>query len=157
MRFSMRSKRAVVLGCGPAGLFAAHALIQNGWGVEIYSNRKKSHMFGAQYLHAPIPGLTPEDAEPILIDYKLKGDVEGYRSKVYGVNQVATSVELLGKQHEAWDIRAAYDRAWNLYGEQVNHAEISPEFLGIQQFPAVNPVVLQVQRFDLVVNSIPLP
>lgn len=110
-----RNKNAAILGCGPAGLFAAHALREAGWQFDIYSNRLKSHMYGAQYLHAPIPGLTQSDS--VKVRYILEGTEEGYRSKVYGSVPVrSTSVEDLTEEHEAWDIREAYDNAWEMYG-----------------------------------------
>lgn len=160
MRFGRRSKHALVLGCGPAGLFAAHGLLQNDWDVTIFSNRRKSHMFGAQYLHAPIDGLSPADEEPETIRYKLVGEAEGYREKVYGINAVATSVELLGKEHQAWDIRKAYDSAWEMYGPHVNDAQIGPQVLGVMKWsPDLQPKVvgaIDVDQFDVVVSSIPL-
>jgi hypothetical protein len=160
MRFPKRSKRAAVLGCGPAGLFATHALIEKGWGVTIYSKRRKSEMFGAQYLHAPIPGLS--DGEPRLVNYQLNGTVQEYREKVYGVNPVWTSVEALGHEHAAWDIREAYDNAWSRYAPLICDQEVTPQFLGLsviqtrQPISEMEPISLDLRQFDVVVNSIPL-
>lgn len=163
MRFTMpkRPKHALVLGCGPAGLFAAHGLVQNDWRVTILSRKAKSELFGCQYLHAPIPGLTdglwPED-----VTYRLDGDPAGYREKVYGTGNVTTSVETLEKDHQAWDIRTAYDRAWSLYSDAIEDRDVSPELMGIEKWdPNAGPVrprtVMDPGRFDLVLNSIPLP
>lgn len=122
-----RTKRVAVLGCGPSGLFAAHAFCDAGWDVTIYSKKRKSHMFGAQYLHSPIPGL-PEHR--IRVDYGLVGTVEGYRDKVYGPNaKVQASPETLLGHHPAWDIRAAYDAAWERYEHLVVAADITPGWL----------------------------
>lgn len=160
MRFTRRAGRAAVLGCGPAGLFAAHGLIQNGWDVTIFSKKRKSHMFGAQYLHAPIPGLTPEDAEAVNIKYVLVGEVDDYREKVYGVNQVATSVELLGQEHQAWDIRQAYDAAWELYADRIEDVTLDHSMLGVHKVNAGPPSprnIIDLARFTHVVSSVPLP
>jgi hypothetical protein len=82
-----------VLGCGPAGLLAAEAASQCGYGVEIYSQKKKSPMSGAQYLHEPIPGVTtPDDA--FAIEYIKLGDKEGYATKVYGQPDAPCSWDL---------------------------------------------------------------
>lgn len=159
MGLTQKTKRALVLGCGPAGLFAAHGLVRNGWAVEIYSNARKSQLFGAQYLHEPIPGLTP-DVDPVTVKYTLAGDVAGYREKVYGINQVTTSVELLGREHNAWDIRATYDAAWDAYGHLINDHEVTPQFLGISRVDGPPPpprTVIYLTQFDVVINSIPLP
>lgn len=154
-------KRAAVLGCGPAGLFAVHGLKQAGWNVSILSNRKKSSMYGAQYLHAPIPGLTPEDEKPEPIEYRLTGDVDGYREKVYGSTPVKVSPQSLSSRHDSWDIRAAYDAAWGLYGETVQDLEITPRLLGMEKFdpgnlPDPSDVLIDWRQFDTVISTIPM-
>jgi len=78
-----RGKRAAVLGCGPAGIFAAQAFTEAGWRVKLFSKKRRSEMFGAQYLHSPIPGLSDPDAFS-LVEYVLQGSADDYRSKVYG-------------------------------------------------------------------------
>lgn len=160
MSFKLRkTKRAAVLGCGPAGLFATHALVENGWDVKIFSKRRRSEMFGAQYLHAPIPGLT--QTEPVNINYVLHGTPEGYRYKVYGPNPVRTSVETLGKTHPGWDIREAYYRAWDQYESLITDQNVTPEFLGVSrpesEIGEEGGVFLALHYFNVIVNSIPLP
>jgi hypothetical protein len=148
---------AAVLGCGPSGLFATHALVQNGWRVAVFSNKRKSEMFGAQYLHAPIPGLT-DGSDPVTVDYRLRGTVEGYREKVYGPKPVVTSVETLGATHQAWDIRRAYGKAWDLYQDRIQSQEVTPEFLGVAAWtPEMEPLGPRLigPEFDVVLNSIP--
>lgn len=109
--------RVVVLGCGPAGLFAAHAAVEQGADVTIFSKPRKSMMRGAQYLHRPIPGLS---GKPFEVTYDLLGDPAAYRSKVYGdVSDILVSPETLVGISQAWDIREAYDAAWDLYNERI--------------------------------------
>jgi len=156
MKFK-RTKNAAVLGCGPAGLFATHALVENGWNVNVYSKKRKSEMFGAQYLHAPIPGLTGEAFE--WVDYQLTGTIEDYREKVYGVNPIQTSVETLEKRHKAWDIRAAYNVAWERYAGLISEQNVTPSFLNVVDWRAITdmePLSLDTRNLDLIVNSIPL-
>jgi hypothetical protein len=141
-----REKRAAVLGCGPAGLFAAHALAQDNWDVTIFSKKRRSEMFGAQYLHAPIPGLTVGRSREV--HYRLNGTVDAYREKVYGRRSgISVSLEALTSRHPAWDIREAYAAAWSVYAERIiNIPQISPEWV-IQE--------LHPLRYDRVVTSIP--
>lgn len=107
--------KVAILGCGPAGLFAAHAAHQAGAEFTIFSKARKSFMRGAQYLHKPIPGLSGESFD---VTYELWGSVEGYRHKVYGeMEDILVSPETLVGTSPAWDIREAYDKAWDLYGE----------------------------------------
>lgn len=111
--------RVAVLGCGPAGLLAAHGAVQGGEmvgievEVEILSAKKKSPLYGCQYLHSSIPGLELPFER---VDYKLVGGMDGYRRKVYGESEdIEVSPELLDEAHTAWDIRAAYRQLWRMY------------------------------------------
>lgn len=113
--------RVLVLGCGPAGLFAAHAAKQLGYSVDIISKKRRSEMFGAQYLHASIPGLT-DDQKPFHVEYRLNGTLDAYLHKVYGEHipdPGKITVESLVGRYPAWDIRRAYLRAWDLYGRSI--------------------------------------
>jgi hypothetical protein len=112
------SKYVLILGCGPAGLMAAHAATLAGFGVHIFSKKRKSEMFGAQYLHAPIPEASPNLSFPV--HYQLQGDVEGYKEKVYGRGFRGTvSPEDLMGDHTGWDIRSTYDILWRRYSPYI--------------------------------------
>lgn len=144
--FRRKPKRAAVLGCGPAGLFAAHALVDAGWDVTVYSNRRRSEMFGAQYLHAPVPGLAEIGT---VIHYRLQGSVVAYRDKVYeGMPVESVSPESLAGYHRAWDIRAAYYDAWERYQSLIKHTP------GIG---AADVEDLRGKGFRLIVSSLPAP
>jgi len=105
------TKHVAILGCGPAGLMAAHAANMMGWSLDIYSKKVKSQLHGAQYLHKPIPKI--DTGGPNLVSYKLRGTPEEYRSKVYGEDWDGTvSPEDLAENHPAWDLRQAYDWLW---------------------------------------------
>lgn len=107
--------KVAVLGCGPAGLMAAHALYTHGAPVKVFSRKQKSTMYGAQFLHRPIPDMTPRDSTAS-IEYMLRGTAEGYRSKVYGPHWDGTvSPEDFTGMVRAWDIRATYDALWDKY------------------------------------------
>lgn len=135
-----------ILGSGPAGLFAAQAVYDTGNVARIFSYGKRSSLYGAQYLHAPVPGL--DCGKPEIISYILKGTADDYRRKVYGDQNegILVSPQVLDGQHEAWDIRAAYDEAWDQFSGLIRHGLITPEFLkeGLGSF------------FDLFVWSLPL-
>lgn len=125
-----KPKRAAVLGCGPAGLFTAHAFKVKGWEVDIFSAKRRSEMFGAQYLHRPIWGLDG-DAESSALTYHLQGTTEGYRKKVYGDRSVEfVSPQKLVGEHRIWDIRRAYYDAWSRYSDHIiDMPGISAEWL----------------------------
>lgn len=147
--------RLTVLGSGPAGLMAAQgamdAWLRNGGearelDVMILSLGKKSDMYGAQYLHAPIPNVTPERGE--MISYQLRGDADDYRRKVYG-NMAVSSVspEDLAESHMGWDIRATYDRLWLMWRDNIHVGKVDP--VGLNN--------LLTDRPALTISSIPRP
>ena len=104
--------RVVILGCGPAGLAAASAVVSTGHEAIIISNvDKPSTIHGCQYLHAPIPGYG--DVPKVRVSYRLTGTADDYRIKVYGPNWTGrVSPEDFAGEHDAWDIRETYDRLW---------------------------------------------
>lgn len=147
MRLGKRGKRAAVLGCGPAGLFAAHGLVEMGWDVTILSNKRRSEMFGAQYLHEPVHGLAEVGT---VLKYELLGTPEGYRRKVYGDAPVdSVSPELYKGYQQVWDIRAAYYDAWSQYHERIIHL---PEINGTDLRS-----LLETNAYRLILSSIPAP
>jgi hypothetical protein len=141
--------KVAILGCGPAGLFAAHAAAEAGVEFTIYSKKRKSFMRGAQYLHRPIPGLSGDSFD---VTYELWGDVDGYRTKVYGdMGDVLVSPETLVGTAPAWDIREAYDAAWDRYADKIVDVDFATQE-GTQGF--LDDLGF---GFDLVVNTIPAP
>jgi hypothetical protein len=96
--------------------------------VHVFSKARKSKLYGAQYLHAPIPGIDP--GESLKIDYQLFGTVDGYRQKVYGPDYDGeVSPGSLPPGHPAWDIRATYNYLWDEYHGVVHEATINPTWL----------------------------
>lgn len=143
-----KPKRALVLGCGPAGLFAAHALIQSGWKVNIWSKKRRSEMYGAQYLHAPIHELAKRETT---VTYVLVGTEEQYRQKVYGERIVDfVSPQKLAGVHSAWDIRAAYYDAWDRYHNLVANCPAKLTFGDLHSWER------EIRsKYQLVISSIP--
>lgn len=139
--------KVAVLGCGPAGLMAAHAAAIAEYDVHIYSKKHKSPMPGAQYLHAPVPMITPNTGS--LINYEFRGSLDEYRIKVYGEREarVLVSPAALSPQHEAWDLRAAYDLLWEIYGGYVQDREIDPRWIS---------ELLESGQYDAVLSTLPL-
>lgn len=141
--------RVVIFGCGPAGLVAAHAAALAGHEIRIASKGAvMSEPGGAQYLHAPIDGLSaslsPEDKITVL----KSGTAEGYAMKVYGDPYHPVSWDRY-ERHEsvsAWDLRAAYRRAVDLYGDGVEDVDI--DAMNWQEV---------ADGADLVVSTIPRP
>lgn len=143
-----RTKQAAILGCGPAGIFAAQAFVEKGWNVSIFSKKRESEMFGAQYLHAPIGDLDGYDA-PADLAYTLRGDVEAYQAKVYGASPVGfVSPQRLVGNHQVWDIRRAYHDGYTRFTDRITDAHVDPDFVW-QLFAD--------SAYDIIFNTIPLP
>lgn len=141
------NRPVAVLGCGPAGLMAAHAARIAGASVIILSRKVKSPLYGAQYLHAPIPQVTDRN-DHVTVDYILKGSIQDYRRKVYGKTWDGTvSPDELESTHEAWDIRETYDRLWQMYSENIMNAEV--DGAGLNQ-------AVMSKQYKLIINTIPL-
>lgn len=139
--------KILILGCGPAGLIAAHAAIKRGHTVSIASKPRKSRMNGAQYLHAPIPDANK--APEFTINYQLAGPVEGYRDKVYGPDSdIEVSPQSLVGQHPAWDIREAYDWLWDEYKQLITIWDATPDRLLSR---------MRTERPHQVISTVPAP
>jgi hypothetical protein len=111
--------------------------------LEVLSLGAKSELHGAQYLHQQIPGVR---ADSHTVKYELRGDIEGYRDKVYGRMWVGSvSPEDLVGEHDAWDIRETYDYLWFTYSTLLRPLDINPRV--VQQIINSKP--------DLIINSIP--
>lgn len=144
--------RVAILGCGPAGLLAAHACALAGVRYSILSPPKKSVLGGAQFLHAAIPGLTSPVPDAI-VNYHVTGDAQTYQAKAYGPMGVQPSFVSFdsvyhGKTQGAWNLINVYDVLWHLVDamDGIDPTTVTPDGLANLR-----------QDFDLVVSSAPLP
>lgn len=137
------SKPVVILGCGPAGLFAAQAVTLSGGQPLIFSKKKKSEIYGAQYLHRPIPGFSLERVGRLRI-FKL-GEESEYAQRIYGDPALPTSWSKLPEQQDIWDLREAYENAWHKFKDLILDTEL--DFAEVEDMTA---------RFPVVISTIPL-
>lgn len=139
-------KSVAVIGCGPSGLMAAHAGMMSGWNVAIYSRKVKSELHGAQYLHQPIPGLPC--GTPKVVTYRLHGTPEDYRRKVYGDSWDGTvSPEDFEENHDAWDLRLAYEHLWESWEYDIRPIDI--------KWSADGGLPKHLSKYDLVISTVP--
>lgn len=153
--------KVAILGCGPTGLLAAHACAMNGVEFKILSKKRKSFLFGSQYLHEPIPGISDFDAS-VDITYETIGSPVDYRRKVHGAAWDGIVEPSDFQPHDkAWNIREAYDRLWQQYGHMVENMElpIDPDLSrGIAAGPQNYRFLqkhLDIENYDLVVSTVP--
>lgn len=140
--------KVAILGCGPAGLLAAHAVARSGHEPVIFSRKVKSPINGAQFLHRPIQGATMDDEKFIVTFIKI-GTEQGYKQRIYGLDPDAVSSWGNYKDAEkvqAWPLVQTYDRLWNNYGHLIVDRVLDPDSLqGIYD------------EFEVVISSVPRP
>jgi len=141
------TKPIAVLGCGPAGLMAAHACAIAGKEFVILSRPERSMLGGAQFLHAPIPLIN--DEPPVVLTYHMRGNATTYREKVYGIDPTVPFVSFSDKDHgdeqDAWNLIETYDRLWSLYGNYINPLEASAQWIDGY-----------ADNFSLILSTVPL-
>lgn len=135
----------VVLGCGPAGLFAAQAVESiTGRAPAIISKKHKSEIYGAQYLHRAIPELCSPAADSTIQTIRV-GSAAGYAQRVYGdVKRVTSWERVQSGPQPIWNLRAAYDKAWEKFQAQIINNIVSPSEL--EEFALYS---------DLVISTVP--
>lgn len=137
--------KVAVLGCGPAGLLAAHAATELECEVDIYSQKQMSQIGGAQYLHEAIPGITDE-APATKLSYVKIGDSRGYAEKVYGSPFAPTSWTAFPEgEYPAWSTQQAYRALWSLYSSRIRECFVTPD-----QPPRL------AAEYDFVLSTIPV-
>lgn len=142
----MKSKKVAIFGCGPAGLIATHAARMMRYEVDVFSINQPSELYGCQYLHAPIRGVT--SANPTTVSYNRIGTPEQYRTKVYGMGwKGAVSTSSLDSEHPAWDIREAYEILWFYYNQYIIDTKIDTSWLDD----------FQHADYEYVFSSVPAP
>lgn len=115
----MRTKIAVI-GCGPAGLLAAHAIELAGHEPIIFSVKRKSVMPGTQYLHEPIPHLNNNLVPDGEVIYEKVGTKQGYAQKVYGSPDAPCSwTRFNAGPRDIWSLTDTYDRLWEKFSDNI--------------------------------------
>jgi hypothetical protein len=139
-----------VLGAGPSGLLAAHAVTLAGGQPVVISKPApdgtpvKSKIGPATYLHKAIPDLTGPEPDA-MIRFIKKGTAAGYALKVYGNRYHPSSWDKFEEgEQPAWNLTPVYDELWRRYSETIIPMDVdsvmAAEFL---------------DEFGAVVSSIP--
>ena len=136
-----------IIGCGPAGMLAAHAVVRAGHQPVVYSdNPDPVPVTGGVYLHEPVPEVasTEPDGE---VNFRKVGSEAGYAAKVYGDVGARTSWGLCSQgKRPAWALQPAYEALWGLYGAAVHQLAVDHD-----QAAAL------ASEYALVMSSAPAP
>lgn len=140
--------KVVILGCGPAGLLAAHgaSLALDGQAeITIVSIKQKSVMAGAQFIHEEIPGI---DVPGFAIQLLKLGTKEGYAQKVYGDPNHPCSWDNYDRGLvPAWPMKAIYEELWDRYEDKIIDMKIDRDVLDS----------IEDGNADYLISSIPAP
>lgn len=123
------TREVAIIGCGPAGLLAAHAAVLADYQPVIFSkSAEPSPTARATFLHRAIPDITAAQPDGV-IKLKKVGTESGYARKVYGdpFRRTSWSRFVSNAYQPAWALAPAYETLWRLYGGTVQEAEIDPE------------------------------
>jgi hypothetical protein len=143
--------RIAVIGCGPAGLAAAHAAHGLGAGVTIYSPGQKSPQRGPLVLQRPIPAISTDHPDGYIKQLVIGGSILDYRYKLYGDINISIQGNILADGYHCWKFIETYDRLWELYMEpgECRAAHVTMDVSSQE-------LSWMVHEFDLVINTAPL-
>jgi hypothetical protein len=121
--------KVTVIGCGPAGLAAAHAAVGHGATVEIIAPKKMSPQNGPLLLQRPIPGVNTDHPDGTIYQRVIGGSVLDYRYKLYGDINIGINGNILQPQYNAWEHRKTYATLWGMYSDLILDCKVSPALL----------------------------
>lgn len=137
------SLKVAILGCGPAGLLAAHAAMLHGHDYAIFSRPVASQLRGAQYLHESVPDLHLPGPRAIYI-FKY-GDEAGYAKKLYNDPNKETSFgKMKSGPHLGWSLQCTYELLWARHEDRIVPSEIRAEDISWYE-----------KRYNFILSTIP--
>lgn len=144
--------KVAVIGCGPAGLAAAHAAYGLGAKVTIFSPGIKSPQRGPLILQRPIPGISTDHPDGYIRQIVIGGSILDYRYKLYGdININLGRDHMLKKGYHCWNHIKAYDDLWTRYMNIARGLTTR-----VDGMVTVGQIIDMEYAFDLVVNTAPL-
>lgn len=139
--------KVAIIGCGPAGLAAAHAAAGLGWELRVFAPEAvKSPLLGPLLLQRPIPGMTKTHPDGYIAQRVIGGSIFDYRAKLYGDVNIAINGDVLEPGYHAWKMDETYDLLWKEYASKITELEVTPESLALMSASG---------KYELIVNTAP--
>lgn len=104
-----------VIGCGPAGLAAAHAAKGLGADVVIYAPKAMTPQRGPLLMQRPIPGINTGHPDGTIHQVVINGSILDYRYKLYGDINIGINGDILKPHYHAWKHNETYETLWGMY------------------------------------------
>lgn len=121
--------KVIVVGCGPAGLAAAHAAVGLGADTMVIAPKTKTPQEGPLLMQRPIPGINTDHPDGTIHQMVIGGSILDYRYKLYGDINIGINGDILKPYYHAWKHRETYDRLWNLYSGLITNYVLTPSEL----------------------------
>jgi hypothetical protein len=118
--------KVIVIGCGPAGLAAAHAAKGLGADVQILAPKKKTPQNGPLVVQRPIPGINTDHPDGTIRQVVIGGTILDYRYKLYGDINIGINGDILKPNYHAWRLPETYQTLWDMYQDSVTDYEVPP-------------------------------
>lgn len=141
--------RVLVVGCGPAGLAAAHAATGLGYPVRVIAPKRKTPQRGPLLLQRPIPGITTSHPDGYIRQIVIGGSILDYRGKLYGDINISINGDILQDGYHAWHFAEAYDALWDLYSDLIDDVKVTPEGMMMESLKAGQLVVCTAPAPDM--------
>ena len=132
-----------IIGAGPAGLLAAHAVERMGHVPHIFAPLNKSAISKVQCLWKLPPGL---DFKPYDLEVVKHGTAAGYARLLYGYETAPNSFdEVRAGHHMVWPLDEVYDWLWDRYEKEIYPGMV--KMSGVQGL---------LSDYSVVINTAPL-
>ena len=118
--------KVTVIGCGPAGLAAAHAAAGLRCKVNIIAPKKQTPQNGPVTLQSPIPGINTDHPDGYVRQLVVGGSILDYRLKLYGDVNVNINGDIMRPGYDTWRVKESYDKMWGLYSDLIEDGEVQP-------------------------------
>jgi siroheme synthase (precorrin-2 oxidase/ferrochelatase) len=117
--------KVYVIGCGPAGLAAAHAAVGLDARVTVYAPKAKTPQRGPLLIQRPIPGINTDHPDGTIHQRVIGGSILDYRYKLYGDINIGINGDMLRPEYHAWKHPETYDKLWDLYEHLIVPRKVS--------------------------------
>lgn len=122
----------IVVGCGPAGLAAAHAAYGLSANVKIIAPKEMTPQRGPLLMQRPIPGINTGHPDATIYQIVIGGSILDYRYKLYGDINIGINGDQLRPFYHAWNHRNTYEMLWGLYHHLIEDRALSKtEMMGL--------------------------
>lgn len=111
--------KVIIVGCGPAGLAAAHAANGLGADIKIIAPKRKTPQRGPLLIQRPIPGINLTHPDGTIHQLVIGGSILDYRYKLYGDVNIGINGDVLKRSYHAWHHGTTYDKLWDLYSQLI--------------------------------------